>query len=92
MATLTDEPKVLISPRNYEMIITRYSWWTSRSGKRKFVIVSIEIYWNDEANQWRPEAVALLEVERQEPIRHNWGDFIKLYDEGEIVKICDPTK
>ncbi|MBS7565136.1 hypothetical protein KHS38_12045 [Mucilaginibacter sp. Bleaf8] len=87
--TLTGQKGEGLEPINYQAYITEYSWWTSRTGARKFVIVRIRHDFPDEAckTSTLPTHVVILEVGKTEPLTELWTKFVQLVVTGEMVKI-----
>jgi len=83
--TVSGKEPIIFAPINYIPVVTEYSWWSTKSGLRKFVIVSLR--WDfDEKGNW-PATVVLLEIQKTEPINYPWPDFVKLIEGGEMVKL-----
>jgi hypothetical protein len=75
-----------LPPINYVPVITEYSWWTSKSGLRKFVIVRIHWSFKDLNAPYRT-GVEFLELDKTEPVIKTWDAFVKLVEAGEMVKL-----
>lgn len=93
MSTAVAEAKEPIEypPINYRAMITEYSWWTTKSGRRKFVIV--RIHWDfDKDTKPYPTGVEVLELDKTEPVLNEWSAFIKLIEACEMVKLILTTK
>lgn len=86
-----EKKKPGIEPINYVPYITEYSWWTSKLGKRKFVIVRIHRDFPDEGCSCTPQPshVEVLEIDKTEPVVRSWQEFVVLHQAGEIIKIIN---
>lgn len=73
----------------YDQIITEFSWWQSRSGERRFVVVRLnyDIVEQDGQQVPVPMAVQLLQVFTLVPFVVEWNVFIDRFNAGELVKI-----
>lgn len=87
-----DEAKrIHAEPVNWAPVINEYTWWRSRTGERRFVIVRkfYDFPGPDCVQEPVPVRVELLEMLKTEPFYVEWTQFIELAMAGEMVRILE---
>ena len=80
-------------PEYYQSVITRFSWWITRDGSRRFVIVYIRYDDPNTPGRYEPVTVGILEVNREDPVDRPWSAVVRLVTSGQLVKVkAQPVK